>query len=280
VAPRTVVAGGVLVALVIGVAIVGPLVAADPLALDIDRGLSSLGAPLPPSSEALLGTDPLGRDVWSRVVHGAATSLWIALAATALAALFGVALGVTAGYLGGRADRALMRVVDLALAFPFLLLAILLAALLHQAEIDSPHAPVIIPLAAVAWTTFARLVRAKTMALAREEYILAARSLGASTLRVIVRHLLPNLGSVIAVVAAFTFAQSLLGEAVLSYLGLGPPPPAPTWGRMLHEGRAYYRSAPWLVIAPGVAIVLAVAAFNVLGEGLRVWLSPGERSAR
>lgn len=277
---RTVVVGGMLVAFVIAVAIVGPLVAADPLALDIDRGLSSVGAPLPPSSEALLGTDSLGRDVWSRVVHGAATSLWIALAATALAALFGVAIGVTAGTLGGRADRALMRVVDLALAFPFLLLAILLAALLHQADIDSPHAPVIIPLAAVAWTTFARLVRAKTMALAREEYIVAARSLGASTLRVIVRHLLPNLGSVIAVVAAFTFAQSLLGEAVLSYLGLGPPPPAPTWGRMLHEGRAYYRSAPWLVIAPGVAIVLAVAAFNVLGEGLRAWLSPGDRSAR
>lgn len=277
---RTAVAGGALVAFVIAVAIVGPLVAADPLALDIDDGLSALGAPLPPSAESLLGTDPLGRDVWSRVVHGAATSLWIALAATALAALFGVAVGVTAGYLGGRVDRALMRVVDLALAFPFLLLAILLAALLHQAEIDSPHAPVIIPLAAVAWTTFARLVRARTMALAREEYVLAAHSLGASTLRVIARHLLPNLGSVIAVVAAFTFAQSLLGEAVLSYLGLGPPPPAPTWGRMLYEGRAYYRSAPWLVIAPGVAIVIAVAAFNVLGEGLRAWLSPGERSAR
>jgi ABC-type dipeptide/oligopeptide/nickel transport system permease subunit len=160
------------------------------------------------------------------------------------------------------------------------LLAILLAALLHQAQLDSPYAPVVIPLAAVGWTTCARLVRARALVLARSEYVLAARAIGASGTRVIVHHLLPNLAGTIATVAAFTFAQNLLGEAALSFVGLGPPAPEPTWGRMLYESRAYYRTAPWMVIAPGVAIVFAVAAFNVLGEGLRGYFARAERGGR
>jgi len=250
-------------------AIVGPLFARDPLALDIDRGLSAIGAPLSPSADAWLGTDALGRDVLARVVAGAGTSLWIASVATALALVAGVVIGVAAGTSSERVDNVLMRVVDLVLAFPFLLLAILLAALFREAQLASATAPVSVPLALVGWTTFARVVRAKARVLHRSEYVLAARSLGASGWHIATRHLLPNLIGTIAVVAAFTFAQNLLGEAVLSYLGLGPPPPAPTWGRMLYEGRAYYRTAPWLVIAPGVAIVLAVAAFNLLAGGLR-----------
>lgn len=251
------------------VAIVGPLLAGDPLALDIDGGLSRLGAPLPPSSDAILGTDPLGRDVWARIAHGAGTSLWIATVATMLALAAGVTIGLVAGVASERVDNALMRLVDLALAFPFLLLAILLAALFREADLSSTTAPVSVPLALVGWTTFARVIRTKARVLARSEFALAARAIGASTTRVIVRHLLPNLAGTIAVVGAFAFAQNLLGEAVLSYLGLGPPPSTPTWGRMLYEGRAFYRTAPWLVIAPGVAILLAVVAFNVLGDGLR-----------
>jgi peptide/nickel transport system permease protein len=257
------------VALIAGVALLGPLVAGDPFALDIDHGLSALGAPLPPSADALLGTDPLGRDVWARVAHGAGISMWISLVATVIASLLGVVVGLIAGYAGGRVDNALMRLVDLALAFPFLLLAILLAALLRESALAASSLPVVIPLAAVGWTTTARLVRARARLIARSEYVLAARGLGTSATRTIVRHVLPNLAGVIAVACAFTFAQNLLGEAILSFLGLGPPPPTPTWGRMLYEGRAYYRSAPWLVLAPGVAIVMAVAAFNVLGESLR-----------
>jgi peptide/nickel transport system permease protein len=170
-----------------------------------------------------------------------------------------------------------MRLTDLALAFPYLLLAILLAALLRESSLAASNAPVIVPLAVVGWTTFARVVRAKAMALVQTDYLLAAKALGASHVRVVVRHVLPNLAGVIVIAAAFGFAQNLLLESALSFLGLGAPPPAPTWGRMLFEGRAYYRTAPWLVIAPGTAIVLAVVAFNLLGEGLRARLDPRER---
>jgi peptide/nickel transport system permease protein len=272
--------GAVLVLSLVALALAGPLLAGDPFKLDIDHGLSALGAPIGPSAHAPLGTDALGRDVWARLVHGAGTSLTIAMLATLASMLIGVVIGVTAGYAGGRVDSVLMRFVDLGLAFPFLLLAILLAALLHQANLESRYAPVVIPLAAVGWTTFARLVRAKALVLARTEYVLAACALGASGTRVIIRHVLPNLAGTIATIAAFAFAQNLLGEAALSFVGLGPPPPEPTWGRMLYESRAYYRTAPWMVIAPGVAIVFAVAAFNVLGEGLRGYFARPEASQR
>jgi peptide/nickel transport system permease protein len=274
---RSALLGGVLCVVLVLIAIVGPLVARDPLALDIDHGLTELGAPIGPSTSAVLGTDALGRDVWARVAAGAGTSLWIASAATVLSILAGVAIGLYAGYAGGRVDNALMRLTDLALAFPFLLLAVFLAALLRESAAATSNAPVIIPLAVVGWTTFARVVRAKAQTLARSEYVQAARALGANHVRVLVHHMLPNLAGVVIVAAAFGFAQNLLAESALSYLGLGPPPPAPTWGRMLFEGRAYYRTAPWLVIAPGVAIVLAVVAFNLLGEGLRTRLDPKER---
>jgi peptide/nickel transport system permease protein len=277
---RSAVVGCALVALLVGIAVVGPSFAADPYALDVDHGLSALGAPLGPSSSAPLGTDALGRDVWARVIHGAGASLIMALLATLASTVIGATLGLIAGYRGGRVDAALMRFVDLGLAFPFLLLAILLAALLQQAHLDSRYAPVVIPLAAVGWTTMARVVRTKALVLARSEYVLAARALGANGTRVVLHHVLPNLTGTIATVAAFTFAQNLLGEAALSFVGLGPPPPEPTWGRMLFESRAYYRTAPWMVIAPGVAIVIAVAGFNLLADGLRGWFSRGERDPR
>jgi peptide/nickel transport system permease protein len=274
---RSALIGGVLCVLLVLIALVGPLVARDPIALDIEHGLSELGAPIGPSTNAPLGTDALGRDVWARIAAGAGTSLWIAAAATLLSILTGIAVGLIAGYAGGRVDNALMRLTDLALAFPFLLLAILLAALLRERSALTSNAPVIIPLAVVGWTTFARVVRAKALTLARSDYVQAARALGASPVRVLVHHVLPNLAGVVIVAAAFGFAQNLLAESALSYLGLGPPPPAPTWGRMLFEGRAYYRTAPWLVIAPGIAIVLAVVGFNLLGEGLRARLDPRAR---
>lgn len=258
-----------LVVTLVAVAVLGPMLTRDPAVLDIDRGLSALGSPLGPSTHHVLGTDALGRDVWARIANGAGTSLWISTVATALALLAGVTIGLLAGIGSERVDNALMRLVDLALAFPFLLLAILLAALFREAELASATAPVSVPLALVGWTTFARVIRTKARVLARSEFALAARALGASPTRVVLRHLLPNLAGTIAVVAAFAFAQNLLGEAVLSYLGLGPPPPAPTWGRMLYEGRPFYRTAPWLVVAPGTAILLAVISFNLLGDALR-----------
>jgi peptide/nickel transport system permease protein len=264
----------VLVILVIAFAVVAPHFGKDPLARDIDHGLTDLGAPLGPSSHALLGTDQLGRDVWARLIAGAHTSLEIALVSTAIALLIALVIGLAAGYAGGLSDSLLMRVVDLAMAFPVLLLAILLAALLREADLASANAPIVLTLGGVSWTTMARLIRGKTMTVMRSEYVLAARSLGASPLRVIMRHVLPNIAGVVLVVAALGLAQNLLAESVLSYVGLGPPPPAPTWGRMLYEGRSYYRTAPHLILAPGLAIVVAVVAFNLLAEGLRDALDP------
>jgi peptide/nickel transport system permease protein len=277
VANRAAVAGAIVIVLLVVIAILAPWLGTDPLAQDIEHGLSELGAPLSPSADALLGTDHLGRDVWARLAAGATTSLAIAALATALALAIGLAIGLVAGYAGGWADNGLMRTVDLVLSFPALLLAILLAALLREAGLASSIAPVVLTLAVVSWTTMARVIRGKAMTLARSEYVTAARALGASPLRIIVRHILPNVLGVVLVVVALGFAQNLLAEAALSYLGLGPPPPAPTWGRMLYEGRVFYRTSPHLVIAPGLAILIAVVAFNLMADGLRDVWDPKER---
>jgi peptide/nickel transport system permease protein len=190
--------------------------------------------------------------------------------------VIGLAVGLSAGYAGGWVDTLLMRLTDLVLAFPVLLLAILLAALLRESALGATSAPVVLTLGAVGWTATARVVRAKTASEVRMGYVLAARAVGVGPWRVMTRHLLPNISGVAIVMATVSFGQNLLTEAVLSYLGLGSPPPAPTWGRMLYEGRAFYRTAPWLVIVPGVAIVIAVLAFNLLGDGLRELLDPKE----
>ncbi|HWU85895.1 MAG TPA: ABC transporter permease [Kofleriaceae bacterium] len=271
---RRVVIGAVMVGTLVLIAVIGPRFTADPVALNIDRGLTELGAPLPPSGDALLGTDQLGRDVWARIVDGAGTSLGIAAVATLIALAIGLAVGLAAGYAGGRIDGALMRLVDLVLAFPVLLLAILLAALLRESRLAGSSIPIVATIAVVGWTTMARVLRDKARVLARGEMVLAARAAGAGASRIIVRHLLPNVLGLVAVLTALGFAQNLLAESVLSYLGLGPPPPAPTWGRMLFEGRMYYRTAPHLVLAPGLAILIAVGAFHLLASGLRAQLDP------
>lgn len=268
--------GALLIAVLIAIAMFRPG-ARDPLARDIDHGLTERGAPIGPSHDAWLGTDHLGRDVWSRVTTGARISLEIASLATIVSLVIGLVIGLVSGYAGGWLDNVLMRIVDLVLSFPFLLLAILLAALLREADLADSNAPVIITLGVVGWTTMARVIRGKAMTLARSEMVTASRAIGASPWRIVTRHVLPNVVGVVVVVATLGFAQNLLAEAVLSYLGLGPPPPTPTWGRMLYEGRVYYRTAPWLVVAPGIAILVAVVAFNLLGEGLRDALDPKER---
>jgi len=252
------------------------LASKDPSAVNIDYGLTLRGAPLPPSADAPLGTDHLGRDVWSRIAAGAGSSLEIATLATLIALLIGLVVGLVAGYAGGWVDNALMRLVDLVLSFPFLLLAILLAALLRETNLASSIAPVVLTLGCVGWTTIARVIRGKAMSVSRSEMTLAARALGASPARIVTRHVLPNIAGVVIVVTALGFAQNLLAESVLSYLGLGPA--TTTWGRMLFEGRPYYRTAPWLVIAPGIAILVAVVAFNLVGEGLRDALDPKDHA--
>jgi ABC-type dipeptide/oligopeptide/nickel transport system permease subunit len=269
-ANRGAVAGAVIVIVLVAVALLAPVLSAEnPLATNVEHGLSALGAPLAPSRDAVLGTDQLGRDEWARIAAGAGSSLTIAGLATLIALTIGVVIGLVAGYAGGAIDNALMRLVDLVQAFPFVLLAILLASLFREAGLASSSAPVFHTIGVVGWTTMARLIRGKAQVLARSDMITAARALGASPARLVVRYLLPNVAGAVIAVAALGFAQNLLAEAVLSYLGLGPPPPAPTWGHMLYEGRAYYRTAPHLILVPGAAIVLAVVAFNLIGEGLR-----------
>jgi len=265
-----VVVGAVLVALLVMFAVLGPALSSkDPLASDVEHGLDAIGAPLPPSADAPLGTDQLGRDVWARVATGARTSLAIATLATVLALAIGLAVGLAAGLAGGRVDAALMRLVDLVIAFPAVLLAILLASLFRHADLAASNAPVVLTLGIVGWTTTARVIRGKALSLARSDMVVAARAVGARPLRIAWRHVAPNVAGIALVLTVLGFAQNLMAEAVLSYLGLGAAPPAPSWGRMLYEGRAYYRTSPHLVIVPGVAILVAVVAFNVLGEGLR-----------
>lgn len=273
---RAALIGGVIAVALVAIAVLAPWLTADPFARDLDHGLSPLGAPLPPSGEALFGTDHLGRDVWARVVAAARTSLAVAALATTVAVSLGVAVGLTAGYLGGWVDALLMRGVDLVLAFPVVLVAILLAALLRETSVGTSTVPLVITLGALTWPSIARVVRAKTLVLARSPHVAAARALGASTPRILSRHVLPNALGVVVVFATLGFAQNLLFESVLSYLGLGPPPPEPTWGRMVYEGRLYYRTAPHLLLAPGAAILLAVVAFNLVGEGLRGAFDPKE----
>jgi ABC-type dipeptide/oligopeptide/nickel transport system permease subunit len=269
-ADRGAVLGVALVALVVALAVLAPVLSGkDPLASDVEHGLTALGAPLSPSWNAVLGTDALGRDEWARVAAAAGTSLSIAGLATLIALAIGVSVGLVAGYAGGAIDRALMRIVDLVLAFPFVLLAILLAALFREAELASSNAPVILTLGMVSWTTMARVIRGKASVLATSEMVVAARALGAGPLRIMLRYILPNLAGIAIVVTAIGFARNLLSESVLAYLGLGAPPPQPTWGRMLFEGRAYYRTAPHLVLVPGLAILVSVVGFNLIGDGLR-----------
>ncbi len=256
------------------VATVGPWLTVDPLARDLDRGLTDLGAPLGPSSDAWLGTDALGRDVWARIVGGARASLSIAAIATLIATTIGVAVGTVAGYRGGWVDVVLMRVVDLVLAFPVVLIAILLAALLRESELASSTAPVMVTLGLLTWTALARVVRHHAAVLARSPHVLAARALGASASRIVLRHVVPNLAGVAITYATVLFAQNLMLESMLSYLGLGPQPPEPSWGRMLYEARAYYRAAPHLVLAPGIAIVVAVLVFTFTSDRVRARFDP------
>lgn len=273
---RSALVGLAIAVLLVGLAVISP---GDPTRLEVDRGLSELGLPLPPSADAPLGTDHLGRDVLARIADGAGTSLRIALLATLLSLLIGATVGLVAGYAGGWVDQVLMRLVDLVLAFPFLLLAILLAAVLRESGLVASSAPVVFTLAIAGWTTGARVIRTKVRMLATSEFVTAARALGASPSRILARHLLPNVAGVIVTVAVLGFAQNLLAEATLSYLGLGPPPPDATWGRMLYEGRAFYRTAPHLILVPGLAITLAVISFHLLAEGLRAAVDDSEARA-
>jgi peptide/nickel transport system permease protein len=231
----------------------------DPLKAASD----SLGEPVPPGARYLLGTDELGRDVLSRLLYGARISLLVAVVATSLTLLIGATIGVSAGYCSGWVDTLLMRCTDVVLSFPALLLAIALAALFEPGL-----TAILVVITLVSWTGVARTVRGEVLSLRERDFVTAAQALGAGPLRLMLRHILPNVLPTIIVMGALSTSGTILLDAGLSYLGLGVPVPTPSWGRMISDSQTYYRLAPWLIVCPGVAIVYAVVGFNFLGYGL------------
>jgi peptide/nickel transport system permease protein len=235
-------------------------------------GLTLEGSPLPPGERFWFGTDTNGRDQFSRLLYGARTSLLIGILANGIAVIIGSFLGVTAGYLRGTAGAAIMRLTDLMMAFPPLLLAIALAAILKPGL-----AIIIVVIALVNWVQIARVIYSETVGLSERDYIEAARALGAGPLRILIRHLLPHLVPTITVYATLGIATTVLLEAMLSFLGRGVQPPTPAWGMMIFESQSYFLSAPWLVFIPGAAILILALSFNLVGDGLRDALDPTQR---
>jgi peptide/nickel transport system permease protein len=261
--------GGLILLTVVSASVAAPLLtAADPLKPSFGRRLQppwGIGG----SPPALLGTDNLGRDILARVLHGGRLSLLLATSAVVLAAGAGVAVGLLAGCAGGRVDDLVMRVADVQLAFPVIMLAIAIVAVVGT----SPMALVGV-LALSGWVLYARTVRANVLTIRQLEYVEAARTLGASDWRLVARHILPNTLAPILVIGSSQFATMVLLESGLSFLGLGIQPPRPSWGAMLSEGRDYLSNAWWLATVPGIAISLVVLGANLLGDGLRDFLDP------
>jgi len=259
------------------------------------QGLDADGLPRPAGGAYLLGTDNLGRDVLSRVIYGARVSLSGGIGAMLTATLIGVTVGLLAGFYGGKLDLVLMRFTEMNMTIPAILLAIAFAGLLdvsgrtihlhpvwlHWSFLDFTlkrgAVSVFLIVGFVCWPGMVRVVRAQVLALKEREFILAARSLGASDARIILRSILPNLLPTIIVLAVMSIANTILLEAGLGYLGIGVPPPAPTWGSMISEGQPFFITYPHLVIVPGLAIVLTVLAFNLLGQGLQEIVDPKQR---
>ncbi len=264
--------GLVLIAIVAGGALFAPLLAPFPPDMQNFDGLTIEGAPMPPGGAYPMGTDLLGRDLFSRILYGARTSLIIGIVANGLALLIGTLVGITAGYFRGWVGAILMRFTDLMMAFPALLLAICLAA------IFSPSLWIVaMVIALVNWVQTARVIYTETTSLATRDFIAAERTLGASTARILFRHILPHLVPTIIVWGTLGISTTVLLEATLSFLGVGVQPPTPSWGNIIFENQTYFQSAPWLVFIPGAAIILLALAFNLVGDALRDVLDPTQR---
>jgi peptide/nickel transport system permease protein len=264
--------GLVLIAGITGSALLAPWIA--PFAPDAQMfdGLTIEGAPLPPGGAYSWGTDLLGRDLFSRMLYGARTSLIIGVVANGLALLIGTLVGLTAGYFQGWIGSVLMRFTDLMMAFPALLLAICLAAIFQPSLWI-----VALVIALVNWVQTARVIYTETTALSQREFIAAERTLGAGTGRILFRHILPHLLPTIIVWGTLGISTTVLLEATLSFLGVGVQPPTPSWGNIIFENQTYFQSAPWLVFIPGAAILLLALAFNLVGDALRDVLDPMQR---
>jgi peptide/nickel transport system permease protein len=262
-----VVVGAIGAALIVGMALFANVIAPAP---PDEQNFDLIEAR--PSAQAWFGTDKFGRDVLSRVIHGSRISLYVAATSISVAMLAGGVLGLTAGFLGGAWDNVINRVLDVFFSVPGLLLSLGIAAM-RGPGVNSA----VIAIAIVYIPVFARVMRAPVLAEREKEYVEAVRALGAARWVVALKHVLPNVISPFVVQGTVAFSQAILIEASLSYLGLSAQPPTPSWGNMLNEGRTYLETAPWISVFPGLAIMAAVLAFNLLGDGLRDVLDPNEQ---
>lgn len=260
------------IVVVVLAAIFAPLIAPFPPNEQLFDGLTLQGAPLPPNEMFPLGTDLLGRDLFSRLLYGARTSLIIGIVANGIAVGIGAMVGVTAGFFGGIIGSVLMRFTDLMMAFPALLLAIVLAAIFQPSLWI-----VAMVIAMVNWTQIARVTYTETRSLSERDFVEAEWSMGAGRARILFRHILPHLVPTIMVWATLGISTTVLLEATLSYLGVGVQPPIPSWGNIIFESQTYFTTAPWLVFFPGMAIVLLALGFNLVGDALRDILDPTQK---
>jgi peptide/nickel transport system permease protein len=267
---RTALFGLVVIAAVVLAALLAPVLTHfDPQVQDIGQRLKPPGWAGPDGRAHWLGTDHLGRDILGRILFGARIALVVGLAAVAIAGTLGLAIGLVSGYFGGRVDDLFMRLADIQLAFPFILLALAVIGVL------GPSLRNIIAVVGVSgWVVYARIVRGEVLSLREREFVLAARAVGSPPGRVIVRHVVPNAFTPWLVIATLDMARVIIVESALSFLGLGVPPPTPTWGAMLADGRVYMSTAWWLATFPGLAILVTVLGINLLGDGLRDTLDP------
>lgn len=264
--------GLIVILVVVAAALLAPWIVPFSPDEQLFDGLTLEGAPLAPDGRFWLGTDLLGRDMFSRLVYGAQTSLIIGVVANGAAVLIGTFFGVVAGFAGGWLGAAMMRFTDLMMAFPALLLAIVLAAIFRPSLWI-----VALVIAMVNWVQIARIIYTETRSIAERDFIEAEWGLGASRARILLRHILPHLLSTTIVWGTLGIATTVLLEATLSFLGIGVQPPTPSWGNIIFENQTYFSTAPWLVFIPGAAIILLALAFNLVGDALRDILDPTQK---
>jgi ABC-type dipeptide/oligopeptide/nickel transport system permease subunit len=259
--------------LIVACALAAPLVAPQsPVAVDIRHRLAPPAWMEGGAADHLLGTDQVGRDLFSRMIYGGRVSLLVGVSAVLISSTIGVLLGLGAGYFGPRVDWTIMTLVNVMLTFPFVLLALAVIAVLGPSLVN-----MIIVLGVADWPLYARIIRVETLALRERDFVTAGRALGMGHARLIFRQILPNLVSVIIVIATLQVARVIILESFLSFLGLGVQPPTPAWGNMLGEGRVYMLNSWWIAAFPGLAIFVTTLAINLMGNALRDWLDPHMR---
>jgi ABC-type dipeptide/oligopeptide/nickel transport system permease subunit len=266
--------GGMMITVILLVSLAFPLIyPVDPLEQELMARLTPPAWQDGGNADHLLGTDNLGRDVLSRLLYGSRVSLLVGFAAVLVAAIAGIFLGLFSGYYGGKLDSLIMRVADIFMAYPFMLLTISVIAVLGSSIFN-----LILVLGLSDWVTYARTIRGSVLSLKEKEFVEASRAIGTSHRVIIFRHILPNVISPLLVLGTLRVANIIIWESGLSFLGMGVPPPMPTWGRMLAEGRLYITDAWWLVTLPGLAIMITILSINLLGDGLRDALDPRLRN--